>query len=116
MCSTRISETLPDARNGNRVQSADWAPHGAYPCRGSDEWIAIAVPNDANWQGLVAEMGKPAWASEARFATAAGRKANEDEIDRALGEYTKTQDRYELMDRLQRRGIAACAQGLIGQA
>ena len=34
------------ARYGNRMPSADWAPHGAYPCRGTDEWLTIVVQND----------------------------------------------------------------------
>jgi crotonobetainyl-CoA:carnitine CoA-transferase CaiB-like acyl-CoA transferase len=94
-------------RFGNRV-AADWAPHGAYRCRGNDEWIAIAVQTDAQWQSLVDEIGNPPWACDPRFATAAGRKANEDALDRVMNEYTKDQDRYELMDRLQRCGVSAC--------
>ncbi len=94
-------------RFGNRAGVANWAPHGAYPCRGKDEWIAIAIHNDTQWQALIDEMGKPAWASDVRFATAVSRKANEDELDRRVAEYTKNHDRYELMDRLQKRGVAA---------
>ena len=36
----------PTECHGNRMPSADWAPHGAYPCCGTDEWIAIAVQTD----------------------------------------------------------------------
>jgi crotonobetainyl-CoA:carnitine CoA-transferase CaiB-like acyl-CoA transferase len=96
-------------REGNRMRFADWAPHGAYPCRGNDEWIAIAVQTDQHWQALVTEIGSPDWARDPRFATAAGRKANEDELDRAMAEFTRGQGRYELMDRLQKRGIPAGA-------
>lgn len=95
----------PTARHGNRMQAAAWAPHGAYPCRGTDEWITIAVQNDAQWQALVAEIGAPAWACEARFQSAAGRKTHEDELDRLLAEFTKNEERYGLMNRLQKRGI-----------
>ena len=31
-------------RMGNRDEIM--APHGAYPCKGEDKWIAIAVSND----------------------------------------------------------------------
>ncbi|HEX2173424.1 MAG TPA: CoA transferase, partial [Dehalococcoidia bacterium] len=27
------------------------APHGVYPCRGEDAWVAIAVGSDAEWAG-----------------------------------------------------------------
>lgn len=97
------------ARHGNRVHYADWAPHGAYPCRGADEWIAIAVQNDEQWQELVSAMGSPAWARDSRFASAAGRKAHEDELDRQMAEFTRAQERYDLMNRLQQRGIPAAA-------
>ena len=99
----------PSRRYGNRMPYADWAPHGAYPCRGDDEWIAIAVQSDAQWEALAAEMSSPDWAREERFRTAVGRKTDEDDLDRLMTEYTKTQDRYDLMHRLQRRGVPAGA-------
>jgi crotonobetainyl-CoA:carnitine CoA-transferase CaiB-like acyl-CoA transferase len=99
----------PTGRYGNRMPFADWAPHGAYPCRGNDEWITIAVQTDEQWQGLVSEIGSPQWAREQRFSTAAGRKASEDELDRLMAEFTRGEDRYDLMDRLQRCGVPAGA-------
>ncbi len=94
-------------RYGNRMPAADWAPHGAYPCRGPDEWITLAVQTDEQWQACVAEIGSPDWARDARFRTAAGRKAHEDDLDRLMTEFTKNEDRYELMHRLQKQGIPA---------
>jgi crotonobetainyl-CoA:carnitine CoA-transferase CaiB-like acyl-CoA transferase len=96
-------------RHGNRMHSAAWAPHGAYPCRGTDEWIAIAVQTDAQWNALVAELGSPLWARDARFKSAAGRKASEDDLDLLMAEFTRNEDRYGLMSRLQKRGIPAAA-------
>jgi crotonobetainyl-CoA:carnitine CoA-transferase CaiB-like acyl-CoA transferase len=95
----------PTQRYGNRMPVADWAPHGAYACRGADDWITIAVQTDEQWHALVAEIGSPDWARDARFQTAAGRKANEDDLDRLMAEFTQNEDRYELMDRLQKRDI-----------
>jgi crotonobetainyl-CoA:carnitine CoA-transferase CaiB-like acyl-CoA transferase len=97
----------PTGRYGNRVELANFAPHGAYPCRGQDEWIAISVQTDAQWAALVAELGSPEWARDPRFATAAGRKANQDHLDRLLGELTSSEERYNLMRRLQSRGVPA---------
>jgi crotonobetainyl-CoA:carnitine CoA-transferase CaiB-like acyl-CoA transferase len=99
----------PTVRHGNRSHLADWAPHGAYRCRGKDEWIAIAVQNDEQWRALVQAIGAPAWTNNERFGSAAGRKAHEDDLDRLLGERTISEDRYELMERLQRAGIPAAA-------
>jgi crotonobetainyl-CoA:carnitine CoA-transferase CaiB-like acyl-CoA transferase len=95
----------PTQRYGNRMPAADWAPHGAYPCQGTDEWITIAVQTDEQWQAVVAVMGSPDWAGEGRFQTAAGRKANEDALDALMAEFTKNEERYELMGRLQKHGI-----------
>jgi crotonobetainyl-CoA:carnitine CoA-transferase CaiB-like acyl-CoA transferase len=97
----------PTERHGNRMQAAAWAPHGAYPCRGTDEWIAIAVQTDEQWEALVAEIGAPEWARDARFQSAVERKAYEDDLDRLLSECTKNEDRYDLMNRLQKRGVPA---------
>ncbi len=97
----------PTTRAGNRSPLAGAAPHGAYRCRGDDNWIAIAVQNDQDWAALVSEIGSPAWTRDPRFATAEDRKANEDELDRLLGEFTQNEDRYDLMTRLQKRGVAA---------
>jgi crotonobetainyl-CoA:carnitine CoA-transferase CaiB-like acyl-CoA transferase len=97
----------PTARHGNRMQAAAWAPHGAYPCRGADEWITVAVQTDEQWEAVVVEIGVPAWARDTRFQTAVGRKAHEDDLDRLLAESTKNEDRYDLMQRLQRRGVPA---------
>jgi crotonobetainyl-CoA:carnitine CoA-transferase CaiB-like acyl-CoA transferase len=96
-------------RHGNRMPSAPWAPHGAYPCLGTDEWIAITVQTDAQWQALVAEIGSPDWARDHRFDHADGRKAHEDDLDRLVAEFTKSQDRYNLMNRLQQRDVPAGA-------
>ncbi len=115
-------------RAGNRQENA--APHGVFPCLSrkmtppipgappvigmppvtsddEDRWIAITVFTDAQWQALVAAMGNVAWAGEARFATLAGRKAHEDELESRLGEWTKQQDADALMQRLQAAGVPA---------
>ena len=94
-------------RFGNRAHLADWAPHGAYPCRGTDEWIAIAIQNDDQWRSLTSVLGSSELAQDTRFVTASGRKASEDDLDRRLSEITRKEDRYDLMERLQARNIPA---------
>ena len=43
------AKRAPEAR-GNRDSSM--APHGVYPARGADRWVAIAVRTDDEWQRL----------------------------------------------------------------
>ncbi len=93
------------ARDGNREPGS--APHGVYPCAGDDAWIAIAVAREGEWHGLVAAMGEPAWAHDARFATAEARDAHQDELDAHLAAWTREFGAYLLMARLQEAGVPA---------
>ncbi|MBI2359195.1 MAG: CoA transferase [Deltaproteobacteria bacterium] len=93
------------SRDGNRDPVA--APHGAYPCKGEDSWFVLSVSSDAEWHTLCQALGNPPWAQDKRFATAADRKNNEDELDQRLGELTKQLAAKELTDKLQAAGIRA---------
>jgi benzylsuccinate CoA-transferase BbsF subunit len=86
---------------GNR--SHRYAPHGAFPARGVDQWIAIAVRDDAEWAKLAAAFG----ISDPRFATFEGRKMHEDELDAALAVFTRRHDKRTLADKLAALGIPA---------
>jgi crotonobetainyl-CoA:carnitine CoA-transferase CaiB-like acyl-CoA transferase len=102
---TSTGEPLP--ARGNR--DLNYCPHGVYPTRGEDEWCALAVDGDREWRALCELIGAPGLASDARFATHAERKTNEDAIDEVVSGWTGLHDRWELADRLQARGIAAAA-------
>ncbi len=91
-------------RHGNRDLNA--SPHGAYPCRGEDRWCVIAVFTDDQWRALRKVMGDPSWACEARFSTLEGRKANEDELDGLISQWTRDYSPEEVMIRLQKAGVA----------
>lgn len=91
-------------RSGNRCPYA--APHGAYPCKGKDKWCAIAVFTDDEWGRFGDVVGKP-WTKEVSFATLLGRKANEDELDKLVAEWTSNLSDEEVVKLLQGAGIAA---------
>ncbi len=103
----RATGELP-ARRANR--DPDHAPHGIYPAVASefsdDEWVAIAVGGDDDWQRLAVLIGGDL-GSDARFTTHADRKRHEDDLDRIVGEWTSGYDKWELAARLQAAGIAA---------
>lgn len=82
-------------------------PHGAYRCKGSDRWCVITVRNDEEWRALGKIMGEPEWAQAPRFNTFLGRKANENELDHLLEEWTEKYTAEEVMYKLQGAGIPA---------
>ena len=90
---------------GNRDPEA--APCNVYPCRGEDEWIAVSAGSAAEWESLCREIGRPELASDPRFSSAPARKANEDELDRIVGEWCRSRDRWAATEALQSAGIPA---------
>jgi benzylsuccinate CoA-transferase BbsF subunit len=92
-------------RAGNLSDHA--APHGAYPCAGDDRWIAISVRGDAEWRALADVLGFPRWSEDARFGTHAARVAAAAELDALVAGATRPRDARELMEALQRAGLAA---------
>ena len=92
-------------RNGNR--SAFMAPHGAFPCRGDDQWCTVAIENDGQWTGLRRAMEEPEWAKDERFENAEGRLAHQDEIETKLSEWTQTLPPKVVMETLNREGVPA---------
>ncbi len=92
-------------RNGNRSNS--FAPQGAYPCAGEDQWCAIAVESDEEWAGLRRVLGNPDWAQANRFATTPGRLGNHDEIDQHISRWTAALTPQEVMRLCQAEGVPA---------
>ena len=92
-------------RIGNRCEGA--APHGVYPCKGAERWIAIAAFSDGEWQALCRVMGNPKWTKSARFGTLLARTENQDELDKLMAKWTRGFTPEELMKKLQAAGVAA---------
>jgi crotonobetainyl-CoA:carnitine CoA-transferase CaiB-like acyl-CoA transferase len=99
----------PDFPTGNRLEWPNAAPHGVYRATGEDRWIAIAVFNDAQWQGLVEALGRPLWTEDTRLATQDGRFAHQDSLDEHLARWTQERPAAQVMELLQRHGVPAGA-------
>jgi benzylsuccinate CoA-transferase BbsF subunit len=85
------------------------APHGVYPCRGEDMWVAIAVSSDDEWRRLCEAIGRPELATDAGFATVSVRQRNRAALDEILSAWTRARDHYDVMHLLQSRGVPAGA-------
>lgn len=94
----------PYERTGNR--QANRAPQGLYRSNGG-KWLAISVGTDAEWVALAIAIGRSDLASEARFATLAGRRANHDELDRVIADWAERQEPLAAFHLLQQAGVAA---------
>ena len=87
-------------RIGNRSRFT--APQGAYRCAGEDDWVAIAVETDAQWQALCANVpGLDAGAYPAND----DRLAAHDEIDAVLTAWTAERAPEDVAALLQAAGV-----------
>lgn len=82
-------------------------PHGVYPCKGEESWIAISVKCTEEWEEFCKVLRSEEWLNDRRFSTLTERKKNETELDKLIASKTREFDAYELMHSLQRSGVAA---------
>ena len=99
-----INKRMPQPK-GNRCSYA--APHGAYPCTGIDNWVAISIYTDEEWLNFVKAIGNPKWAGDSKFTTLLGRLKNVDELDKLIAEWTTPRDAWEVQETLQKAGVPA---------
>jgi benzylsuccinate CoA-transferase BbsF subunit len=95
-------------RVGNR--DASMAPHGCYPCKmtgDEDEWIALAVADQKEWESLCRLMDNPDWTKKREFNDELSRWDNQEELDKYLAGWTRQYGSYDLTAILQKAGIPA---------
>jgi crotonobetainyl-CoA:carnitine CoA-transferase CaiB-like acyl-CoA transferase len=99
-----LAAQLGDAPKPEGNASARYAPHGVYPAKGKDQWIALAIETNEQWRalcGLVLGLAEMAELDEA------GRRAAGDDIDAILSNWTNTQLGSDIADILTSAGIPA---------
>lgn len=92
--------------NSNRSQFQAMAPHGIYPCRGEDNWIAISCRHEEDWAALKQTIDQPWTSAYAQWSTCLDRQ---DELDAQLSAWTKTQDKFDLQQQLRALPIPVAA-------
>ena len=109
--STALLDYTINGRVPPLVGNADpvMAPHGCYRAEGDDDWVAIAVRDDHDWANLCAAMGQGELTCDDRFADLDARKANEDELNGIVAEWSATHGAVEIEYMLQAFGIPAHA-------
>ncbi|HUJ64465.1 MAG TPA: CoA transferase, partial [Acidimicrobiales bacterium] len=91
-------------RFGNRDRS--FAPQGLYACQ-AEQWLALSVRTEREWEALCRVMGAPELAAEDRFSTARGRQEAHDELDKLISAWAGSHDCYSLFRSLQQAGVPA---------
>lgn len=112
VASSLVGEALTAASAGisvERMGNADLrrAPHGLFPTRDPDRWLAIAVSDDSQWQHMAGIIGRPDLANSPRFATESARHANAAALEEPITAWTSTRSGEEAAQVLQAAGIAA---------
>jgi crotonobetainyl-CoA:carnitine CoA-transferase CaiB-like acyl-CoA transferase len=85
------------------------APHGVFRCAGDDEWVLVAVTDDAAWRALCAVIERPDLAADPALASAEGRRGQQDRLEAAIRAWTAERTPDEAMEALQGAGVAAGA-------
>jgi benzylsuccinate CoA-transferase BbsF subunit len=88
---------------GNRLPGC--APHGVYPTKDPDRWVAVSVLDDETWDALCAVEGLEALAEDPRYTTLKSRIEHEDALDEELGRWMSTRGDWEVATELQRAGV-----------
>ena len=89
---------------------------GAYPTRGYDDWVAISLRDDAEWEAFCGATAHEDWLADPRFATAASRSEHHDALDELVATWTRERTKFEAAELLQSGGVPGhpCAQGRRG--
>ena len=91
---------------GNRHPTAI---QGVYPCSGEDEWVAITIFDDRDWELFRSAIGDPDWARTPEFDSHESRRANHDLLDERIANWTRGRGHRDAMGLLQAHGVAAGA-------
>jgi benzylsuccinate CoA-transferase BbsF subunit len=83
------------------------APHGIYPTKGQDSWIAIAVDSEPAWRALCSVLGRPELGLDPKFADMPSRLGHREELDALIATITPACDALELTAELQAAGVAS---------
>lgn len=104
-----LMDAISNGRDGERIGNRHpyRAPQGCYPAQGDNEWIALSVGADEQWQSLCKVLGREDLAQDARFADMLSRQRNHDELDKVIEVWSAERDKYDMMHQLQGAGIPA---------
>ena len=108
-----MPEPIMEASLNNRIPGTQgnthalMTVHNNYPCMGDDKWISIAILTEAEWKGFCKALGDPSWTKKEEFADSDQRLKNRKKLDAHIAGWTADLTPQEVMERLQKNGVAA---------
>jgi crotonobetainyl-CoA:carnitine CoA-transferase CaiB-like acyl-CoA transferase len=90
--------------SGNR--HPELTPHGVFPCLGSDQWVAVSIRDEGDWDRLTAVLEDPRLCKP-EYSSVAGRRTAEEEIEAIVSSWTARHDKLVAATVLQARGVPA---------
>ena len=113
-----ILEYTFNGREPERIGNADpkMAPHGIFKCLDRperingvtiDQWVAIACNDDTDWGRLARAIDRQELVNDPKFATLQARKANEDELEGIITQWTSARRAADVAQILQHAGVPA---------
>ena len=91
----------PPPRQGNASHGR--VPLGVYPTK--DGYVAMNIAVEEHWHNLLKAMGREELRDDPRFANNAARLKHRDEVDKTVGEWTRTLGKYEIFAIAKERRI-----------
>lgn len=83
------------------------APHGVFPCKGNENWLALCVETDQQWRSFCQAVGRSEWVEDARFATSRDRLHRTSDLEAEISRLTMDRDKFDLARELAEAGIPA---------
>ncbi|MCP4458582.1 MAG: hypothetical protein GY816_11250, partial [Cytophagales bacterium] len=81
--------------------------HNNYPCHSDDKWVSIAILTDEEWKGFCQAVEEPDWTQKEDFADSYKRSLHRKKLDSFIAKWTSDKTPHEVMEILQKAGVAA---------
>jgi crotonobetainyl-CoA:carnitine CoA-transferase CaiB-like acyl-CoA transferase len=88
------------ARRGNRGH--EFAVQNVYACSGDEQWIAVSIRHDSDWNALKHVLGQPDWARRIEYTAESA-----DLIDARLADWFAHRPLHATVDALLDAGVPA---------
>ncbi len=115
LITTMIGEHVLEFTAGGRIPTQqgnrrpEFAPNDCYRCEGDNDWVAISVADDCEWQRFCEAIGRSDLGRDERFDSHLQRQMHDSALRSEIEGWTLQRTKHEVMDVLQSHNIRAGA-------